>query len=232
MERLRDRLKYILVLVAILLALALPLAFMLEDFVRDAIVYPLAYQFWLARTVLDALPQACGLGLMVVLMGYLAIRSLFRDREPAQPSSRVERKSPGSVSLWQQRLELVSKGSYSRQRLDHHIGQVVLKAIAHEERLSGRETIQQIGSDHLNLPPGVEHYLEAALHAGLARERRPFARLRSLFARIFQRDRDRPEARIAGIEEDVEPALRYVEEQLRIHPHEVNEVDYDDRPNN
>jgi hypothetical protein len=70
------------------------------------------------------------------------------------------------------------------------------------------------------------------LHAGLARERRPFARLRSLFARIFQRERDRPEARIAGIEEDVEPALRYVEEQLRIHPHEVNEVDYDDRPNN
>ncbi|MGC9349391.1 MAG: hypothetical protein ACP5JG_14730 [Anaerolineae bacterium] len=226
-ERLRDRLKYVLVLVGILLALALPLAFMLENFVRDAIVYPLAYEFWLAKTVLNALPQACGLGVLVALMAYIAMRSLLRSSRSKQRPPRAERKTQGNLSLWLQRLDLVSKSSYSRERLDHHIGQFVLKSIAYEERLTGREMIRRMGTDDLDVPPDVEPYLQAALHTGLARERRPFAWFRSLVARVFHGKHTNPEARIAAIEDEVEPALRYVEKQLRIHPTEVN---YDDRP--
>ncbi len=60
MTRYRTALKHGLILAGVLLALALPLMFLLEDFIRDAIILPLAYLAWIVSTVLGALPEgAC-----------------------------------------------------------------------------------------------------------------------------------------------------------------------------
>jgi hypothetical protein len=206
-----EKLKPILIMFGILIALALPLMFLLEDFVRDAIVIPVSYYAWYFGVILDALPHSLFVGILVIVLAYLAAMSLRRNRTAVWRPRFSERQSPGSVRIWTDRINLVSQGDYSRERFEHQFGQLVMHLIAHEERLSLRAAARQVQMQELDVPPELERYLLRAFSGGQRQRRGLWAWLRDLFSR-----RSSPEAALQRVAEDVEPALLYLERQLRI----------------
>jgi hypothetical protein len=216
MKRLREQLPKVLMMVGVLAALAIPLMFLLEDFVREAIVEPMAYQIWLARVIVSALPQAVFLiGFLPILL-YIAVRSLRGGNVKVWESQKKERSSGGNLQTWLQRMELVTEGSYSKERFDHQLGQLLLQIIAHQQRLPMRETVYSIENGTIDVPSDIELYIQAALRTGFSGARKPFQWLRDLFQR--RRTGMTPDE----LKAHVIPALQYIENQLRIQSVEVN----------
>ena len=215
----RTKVKQILILTGILIALAIPLMFMLEDFVRDAIVVPLSYQAWLVSVVVGAMPHSYFLAAAIALIVYVALRSLHGKRADSQPSRAATRESEGHVKAWIERLELVNRGAYSKQRFDHHIGHFLLRLTAHEQRLSLRETIRRITAGDLDFPPELDPYLKQATRVGMSLKR---DRLAWLIALLL--GRPRRQTNLHHVAEQVDPALRYAETHLKI---EQREEPYD-----
>lgn len=215
-ERLRANLPKILIMAGVLLVLAIPLMFLLEDFVREAIVQPLAYQVWLTRVILDALPQAVLLIAFLPLLLYIAIRSLKGRKARIWKAEPPPMASHGNLQTWLTRMNLVMGGSYSRERFDHQLGQVLLQVVAHQQRLPMRGTIRRIENGTIPLPPEIEPYIRAALSAGFSGKRKPFRWLLDLLRKR------RTGMTAQELERHMTPALRYLEQQLRIQSVEVS----------
>lgn len=221
MTELYARLKRVLYIAAAVIALALPLMFLLEDFVRDAIVAPTAYALWLVSVIIDALPDAYLLGFAVTVVVYVAARSLLRESVQPERHGLPHSPSEGGASTWLRKFELVTKGSYSEQRLEHHVGQLLLRVIAYENRCSTREAGELVESGNLDLPPELTDYLEAALTRRLPRAPNIWERLKT-----FVLGSRRPDVTADGIAAELEPILRFVENELKIRTPE-EEKDYE-----
>lgn len=218
MTQLYARLKRILFIVAAIIVLAVPLMFLMENFVRDAIVTPAAYVVWLFSVVIEALPDAYLLGFAVAVVLYVAVRSLFRESEASDRRTIPHTPVEGSATTWLRKLQLVTRGSYSAQRLEHHIGQLLLRVIAYENRCTMREAAELVEHRQLELSPELREYLDAALSRRLPRSPNLLERLKAL---IFGRQR-RIDPRTIALE--LEPALGYLEHELKIRsPEEESE---------
>jgi hypothetical protein len=206
-----EKLKAILIMVGVLAALALPLMFVLEDFVRDAIIVPLGYYVWYFGVIFDALPQSCMLGIVVVALIYLALRSLKGRRTSAPKPRAHQRQVPGNVRTWTERINLVSQGSYSRERFEHQFGQVLMRWVSHEERLSLRETVRRIQDGQLEVEPELEPYLRRVLSGTNVTRQSPLQWLKALFSR-----KPSKAATLQLVARKIEPALRCLELNLRL----------------
>ena len=161
----RAKLRTILILVAILLALAIPLMFLLENFVRDAILLPIAYITWLLGIIVDALPQSYILAGIVALGIYIAIRSLGRGQNNRKQQEYQEFYVRGNLTLWADRLRLVARGSYSKQRFRYHLGRLALNILAHEYRISSSELANRIREGSFEVPDELQPYVESAVNS-------------------------------------------------------------------
>jgi hypothetical protein len=208
-----DKLKTILIMAGILLALALPLMFVLEDFVRDAIILPLGYYVWYFGVILDALPQSCMVGVLLAFLISLAFKSLNRREKPVRKAVPNDRQLPGNVRVWTERINLVSQGTYSRERFQHQFGQVLMRWVSHEERLSLRETVRHIQNGELEVAPELEPYLRRAVSNGNVK--RPKHRLWHWFKNLFVR-KPTQQTMLRHVAEEIEPALRCLEHQLKL----------------
>jgi hypothetical protein len=208
-----EKLRIILIMTAVLLALALPLMFLLEDFVRDAIIVPLGYYVWYIGVILDALPQSCMLGLLLAFLIYLAFKSLGRSRETVRKPPANDRQLPGHVRVWTERINLVSQGSYSRERFQHQFGQLLLRWLSHEERLPLRETVRRIQGDEIEIAPELAPYLRRAI--GSAGGSTAKLGLLHWLKRLLKR-KPKQEATLRQVALEIEPALRCLEYQLRL----------------
>ena len=210
-----SRASRILILAGILLALALPLMFLLEDFMRDAVVTPLAYLAWLVGTIVGALPEGCLLIPFVAVAVLLAIRSLQRGREEVPSSRPVYRTSVGAAHLWLERIEHVAAGTYAPERLEHYVGQLLMDIMGHENRLSPRDTMRKIEDGEIAVPGDVRRFVDAAFQSGVVPKQGWLARLGTS---VIQALRGRRRTGVSGdeIAERVDPALVFIEEELRM----------------
>lgn len=219
-DRVRERLRPILILVGILVALALPLMFLLENFVQEAIVVPLAYYAWIAGVVLDALPQGYLLTALLAIIIYIAARSLPRDREARRAPARATRQAPGRVRIWLERVSLVAEGVYSRERLDHQMGQFVLQIMSHSARLPIRETVSAMDREEINVPPEIADYVASGLRPAMTETNGFWYWIRSVLGLTRRR-----RVRIEDVRAQIEPPLTYAEHELRIRPPEAKDDD-------
>jgi hypothetical protein len=205
------KLKRILFMAGIIAAMGLPLMFLMENFIRDVIVTPVAYMAWVAGVVLDALPQSYLLAAIIAVAIYAAARSLSREPPPPKRHKLTSAPPEGTAAAWYRKLELTTKGAYSQQRIQQHIGQLILQVIAHEQRLSVREIAHRINTDEIEIPAELNVYIEAATYRGLPRAPSLLSRLKS-----FIMGTSAPKNAIRTVALDLDPALRYVEAQLRM----------------
>ncbi len=206
-----EKLKAILIMAGILASLALPLMFLLEDFVRDAIIVPLGYYAWFFGVILDALPQSWIVTAVLIFLVHRAIKSLGRKRAPVRKSSSGERQLSGNVQSWTERINLVSQGTYSRERFQHQFGQVLMRWVSHEERLSVRETVRLIQTQELNVEPEMLPYLQRVVGDRSTVKYGFIHWLRALLTRKPKR-----EETLKKVAREIEPALHSLERQLRL----------------
>jgi len=215
MTNLAPKLKRILIMAAAIVAMALPLMFLMEDFIEDAIVKPLAYTAWVAGVVIDAMPQSYLIAAIVTVVLYVAARSLGREPPPLPKERQTPAPPEGEAAAWFRRLELSTKGGYSRQRIRQQIGMIIVQLIAHEQRLSVRETTRGIEQGTLTVPDDLAPFIDAA-----SGQRLPVTP--PLFRRIWAAIRGigAPKSTQNDIAADLDPALRYIEAQFRSYPAE------------
>jgi hypothetical protein len=175
--KVRSKVKTILIFAAALLVLAIPLMFFLEDFVRDAILLPLAYIAWLLGIIVGALPQRYFLAAVVALGVYIAIRSLGRNREDQKQRVPHAFRVRGNLTLWADRLRLMARGAYSKQRFRYHLGRLALDIIAHEYRITSSELSKRIRNGDIGtieIPEDIQPYIQSAVNSRYMRERFQF----------------------------------------------------------
>jgi len=205
------KLKRVLFMAGFIAALGLPLMFLMENFIRDAIVTPVAYMAWVFGVVLDALPQSYLLAAVIAVAIYTAARSLSREPPPLKRQRLTSAPPEGTAAAWYRKLELTTRGAYSEQRIQQHIGQLILQVIAHEQRLPVREIAHRIESGEIEIPADLNVYIKAATYRGLPRAPSLWSRLKSFIVGISS-----PKNAIRTVALDLDPALRYVEAQLRM----------------
>lgn len=207
---LTTRLKRVLFAVLILIIAALPLAFMMEDFIRVAIVTPLAYEIWLIGVIMRALPQRYLMTAALLLATYVALRSIRRVRHTRGHRRVRKRQLQGAVGLWHDRLQQIERGRYSKPRFDQLFGRLVLQILAFEHHLPIRQIVSEMETKRLPVPDLLEPYAQAAL-----RVRAP-SKL-TWYDRFWAWLRGKPSGLIAleTLTRELEPALTCLESHLR-----------------
>lgn len=158
-------------------AAILVLALVFRDFVRQAIVNPLAQLMWMAGVFLDSLPQALIWIVLLLIVTLLAVGSLL-----ARPPGRWRRAAPetfrrGQVEALARRIELARRSYYFRWHLAQRLHDLAIEAIAARRRLSYEEIRQQLHDGALDVPPDVGDYLRADMAMGSTPHRFDLRRL-------------------------------------------------------
>jgi predicted membrane protein len=150
---------------ALILLIALLFAPLVRTFVREVLVIPFLYLFWLVRFLLEFLPQA-SLWPVFVLMIFLILATAFLSRSARPRRVRpLASPEPGRVAGWRHLLGQARADSYYKWRLGQQMQKLALEAIAQQKGQSIKLTRQQLRNGSLNLPADLQAYFDASLQS-------------------------------------------------------------------
>ena len=143
--------------------LAALLAPIFRTFVREVIVIPLLYLFWLGRFFIEAIPQS-GLwaGFFIICLLILAA-SLLEKKGHKPKAPQLAEADRGRIEDWVNLINRAAQDDYFKWRLAQHLQKLTLNAIAHHKGQSLRETRQQLRQGALEMPPELQAYFQASL---------------------------------------------------------------------
>jgi hypothetical protein len=150
-----------LALVAFLFAVVALLAFLIQDYVRELLIYPLVYLYWSLRLVYEGVPGVIWWGLAIALLLLLALKSLSRREPRLQPAEEFAGHSLSRPQSWMQRIKKTRHGDYFKWQLAREIGQLALASIANHERLTLEQAREKLSTGQLDLPAPIHAYLSA-----------------------------------------------------------------------
>lgn len=220
----KAKLRRALIAIAALVIAALPLALVMEDFVRDVIVTPLAYEVWLIGVIVRALPQGYILTATLLIATYVALRSVQRTRYSAGRQATRKSQPRGVVTLWHNRLQQVRRGTYSKPRFDQLLGRLVLRILAFEHHLPMRLVVSDIDTRTLDIPIPLQSYAQAALRIRTPSNLSWYTRVRA-----WLRGKSAGAIALEALIGELEPALAYLESHLRVPHLEVMDESSDTR---
>ncbi len=148
----------LLILLASLVLTAL-LALILRDFVRNYVVLPLLDLGWIAWIFMLSVPQAVYWGMLLLLVIYIAFRSLTAGA--SRTRTRFERSfqrynSPSRYGYWQVGLKSISRSSYAHERIERELQSLVVQILAEQRRVAVEELRSQIFQNTLDLTGEVQ----------------------------------------------------------------------------
>ncbi len=153
-------------LAALLVALVIILIVLIfgQNFVRDLIILPIEYFFWLAGLAIGAIPQyvfwviLCGLAFILVLVSLFSGKSaIVENRQQPAPRTRSER-----VAFWAYQVRLLGRGSYSRLRFSEAFGKLILDVLTYTGQVESRDYAAHIDfleGGMLDVPPEILTFL-------------------------------------------------------------------------
>jgi hypothetical protein len=127
------------------------------DFVREAIVVPLAYLLWLGGLILKSISQEIYLVGLIIVAGVIALNTL----------NKLQRKSAGTrfsstgsddasrYRLWLRLCAAAPANEFSRLELARETRQLIVSVLAYQDGLTQAEVEQKIVSGALPMPDTV-----------------------------------------------------------------------------
>jgi hypothetical protein len=213
-ERIKERRKALIGLTIVFLLFTIPVIILVDDFVQNVILVPIAYYIWLGNILLNALPQSYFLTFLIVISAIIAIPSLRRVRQSVWRADKSQDLVEGDVALWEERLSLLASGAYTEQRFAYHLGRMVLQLIAFEERLPIRTVIAQIEKGGFNMPDDVRHYVLTGVDMGSLSTKLPLPqRIIHWLKRI---NPVKQKTLTTKQYENILPTIQYIESRLKI----------------
>jgi len=201
----------------ILLVFSLALALMLffRDFVRENIVTPILYLFWLGNQVYTRLDQQFLWILLLVLFAAIVFRSMryiristtrFEERETSAKGS-------GRVYFWVKQIRLRAAPRISDEFALVEFRRLTLSVLAEVKRMDPVEVEHRILSGEIQVPPEIQATLKLAIPEASTHKV-------SWFARIRDRLRVMRSAKWVFLSptlaSELEETVQYLEDQLEI----------------
>jgi uncharacterized membrane protein len=192
----------IIVLVAALIV-TLTLAFTLQDVIRETVIIPLAYLWWVLGLYYDAFPQLIlwvGLVVIVLLMFFGSLSSdVVRKRHAENETKSLQ----GPVEGLAISLEKSRKGIYVKWQIAHRLAKLARDLLIQcGDRDNARIVGPLVGRDWRPSQP-VDEYLEVGLNGSFADYPNP--------SWPFGRPRPTP------LDLDVNEAVEFLEAQMETH---------------
>ena len=118
------------------------------------------------------------------------------------------------VAQWEQRLKLLTTGSYTEQRIAYHIGHLVLQLLAYEERLPIRAVIYNLETGTFDMPENVRQYILNGIGMGSMRKSLSFMqRIQKWLKQVIF---PKKKVHIVSQYKDILPTIQFIENKLQI----------------
>lgn len=197
--------------VGLILLLAIPLVLLFRDFTREVLMVEILYIVWRLRILFESLPQIPLWTLFLIVVLFIAFRSLIKRQQPSPASREAKVERQGPVYALSRGIERSATGAYFKWRLARRLRTLVVEVSAYQHRISSEQTKQSLDEGTLEAPPEVQAYLQTGLT--------PIYTLSAgLLARLWQRLS--PGAWDAAVDPDLEQVVQFLETQLEVqHDH-------------
>jgi hypothetical protein len=131
------------------------------DFVREAIVVPLTYLFWLVGLILKSIPQEIYLIGLILVAVIIALNTLKRlQRKTSNPG--FIKAGPGDASryrFWLRLCATAPASEYPRLELARETRRLIISVLAYQEGLTPAEVEQKIVSGDLAVPVTIKQFI-------------------------------------------------------------------------
>lgn len=151
-------------LAALILVPVVVMAIVLRDFVREELIGPVLYVYWLVRLFLESIPQIWEWVVFVVVATILVVRN-FAARPTLPQLRRAETADHGHVEELARLLHQARGDTFARWRLAQRLGGLVGDVLANQERVSQREIWRRLDRGRLNVSAPLRAYLTAQLRS-------------------------------------------------------------------
>ncbi len=210
----KGNLRLLLILGAAALPVVIVLAVILRGMAYQVIVVPILFVLWLASFLLNAIPQAFFWLLLWFFLVRIAVRSLggLKNVVHASQSGKLE-SALGRVGVWEQRLSLARRGSYSRWGMARHMLALLTDIVASRESVLPPDVRERVRAGAYPAPPEIAAYFRAAMLPQISYSP-------SFFKRFIQRlawRKAAPESPALNL--GLERVIEFLEDQLEV-PHE------------
>ena len=152
-----------LLILGLILLLAIILTPIIRNFVREVIVIPFLYLFWIGRFFVEAVPQQwLWLGFLSVCLLILGLSLIGKRKRKSRPIV-IADKQEGRIESWAKLLDQAKQDDYFKWRLAQQLQKLTLSAIAHQQGQSIKQTRRQMRRGELEMPPELTAYFQASL---------------------------------------------------------------------
>ncbi len=190
------------------------LAFILQDVVRQVVILPLAYAWWLLGLYYRSFPQLI-LWVMVVvfvlfiLLGNLTAEGTGKPREEPKPKS-----APGAIENLALAIEKSRRGIYARWQVAHRLGKLARNLLIQRGDCANTQGMSPLTGRDWQPSKPVQNYLDVGLNGSFADYPQP--------RWPFQRPKPTP------LDLDVNEAVEFLESQMERNRNDVRTIHPDD----
>jgi hypothetical protein len=201
-----------------ILAISTVLLYWIRPVIREMIVIPLSYWYWVIGLFLESTPQFYFWIVTLLFVFLIAWRSFMVKEKSNEVVEKVPDYPPpsGRVTYWHTRVELMRMGTYYQTTFNEAMGRLALDLIGYRHRISNRQIERGLARNSLRLPDEVRdfliknvfqrEYLPVPFHIYLYRAARLWILSR------FKKDRPNRNQ----IAADARRLIQYMEEELEV----------------
>lgn len=158
MKKRLQSLSWMVVLLAVVLA-----AYFLRGFIREAVVEPLFFLYWVMQILYASLPQALLWGALILIGLYIGVSTLLRPGFFKAPNESLRAVYRGRVETWSRWIALAREGNYYRDRLANELTGLAAETISFHEQSDPQRIRKRIRSGDIDLPAHLSGFFKSGL---------------------------------------------------------------------
>ena len=200
------------------------LLFSLREVVREVVVIPVSYLFWLFGILIDSTNQFY-FWLVVLFIGLMVASRSLRpkkknpelDPEVLVPEEVGFVPGRGRVGYWAMRVNMLRMGPYYQGSFNEGISRLLVEVLAHRHHITNRQVEQFIENGSLHVPEEIRTFvrsnlwrreLKSANYIGIF--------FRNLWEWILNKVRKVSTGPERALDPDVVRVIQYMEEELEV----------------
>jgi hypothetical protein len=150
--------------IAVILLIAAVLTFFLRGLMRENVVEPLIYLFWVGQLILWSTPQFALWAIFVFVALLVALRSLIKEKPPQAETSPAVNTRNRRIGNWVESIQRTEEDSYYQWQLALQLQKLTVQTLALDERAEPKEIRMRLSQGTLtDMPPEIMAYLQAGL---------------------------------------------------------------------
>lgn len=189
-------------------------AFLIRDYVRQFVAPFILYLLWITQLIFTSLPQAVLWAVFLVVVFFVAGRSLGQNRQRFTRKERPANVYYGRVEELARMIEQAGTGDYFARRLERQVSDLSLEALGHGEKLTPVQAQEAVNGDRGRVPGLVYDFLQRT-----TAQRTAGVEMMTQYSNRFTELADtlrRQASRQPLYDSDLEAVVRYLEEQLEV----------------